>query len=136
MVLAFMCSSMMHVELISGCAGSSWLHVGFHGCGEWRLLFTVVRKFPIVVASLVGLWVWASVFAACWFSCRDLRALHCGLSGCGEQAEWLYGRWNLPQSGTEPSPPALEGGVLTTGLQGKPLEVLFVLSLMFHNISY
>ena len=122
MVLAFMCSSMMHVELISGCAGSSWLHVGFHGCGEWRLLFTVVRKFPIVVASLVGLWVWASVFAACGFSGRDLRALHCGLSGCGEQAEWLYGRWNLPQSGTEPMSPALAAGFLSPAPPGKSLS--------------
>ena len=42
----------------------------------------------------------------------------------------------IPPPGIEPMLPALEGGVLTTGLQGKPLEVLFVLSLMFHNISY
>ena len=32
----------------------------------------------------------------------------------------------IPPPGIEPTFPALEGGVLTTGLQGKSLEVLFV----------
>ena len=81
-----MCSSMMHFELIFGCAGSSWLRVGFHSCGERGLLFIVVSKFLIAVASLVGLWARASGFAACGLSGCDLRALRCGLSGCGEQA--------------------------------------------------
>lgn len=32
----------------------------------------------------------------------------------------------IPPPGIELMLPALEGGVLTTGLQGRPLEILFV----------
>ena len=36
-----------------GCAGSSWLCGLFFSCGEWNLLFLVVLRLLVVVASLV-----------------------------------------------------------------------------------
>ena len=39
---------------IFGCAGSLLLCVGFLYCGEWGLVFILLRGFIVVVASFVG----------------------------------------------------------------------------------
>ena len=69
-------------------------------CGEWGLLFTVVHRLPIVVASLV--------------------AEH-ELSGtsCGPQTWLLCGMWDLPGPGITQMFPALAGRLFTTEPPGK-----------------
>ena len=54
----------------------------FSNCGEWGLLFVVVRELLIAVASLVaehGLWV-------CRLSSCGSHGLECRLSSCGSWA--------------------------------------------------
>ena len=62
----------------------------FFSCGERGLLFIVVRRLLIAVASLVVehglLGMWASVVVVCGFSSYGLRTLECRLSSCGAQA--------------------------------------------------
>ena len=47
------------------------------------------------------------------------------LSSCGTWLNLPCGIWHLPRPGTEPVSPALEGGFLITGPQGKPYWWLF-----------
>jgi len=54
------------------------------------------------------------------------RALEHRLSGCGAQALWLCGIWDLPRSGIGPVSPALAGKFFTTELPGKPPRGLLV----------
>ena len=62
----------------------------FSSCGEWRLLFPVVHRLLIVMASLCGaqaLGMRASVVAAHRLSSCGLKALeHADLSSCGTWA--------------------------------------------------
>ena len=61
----------------------------FSSCRQQGLLFVVVRRLLIVVASLVaehGLGAWASVVVACGLSSCGSRALECRLSSCGARA--------------------------------------------------
>ena len=52
------------------------------------------------------------------------QALEHKLSSCGEWAQLLCSRWDLPRSGIEPVSPALPGGFLTTRPPGKSLYLL------------
>ena len=93
-------------------------------CGEWGLLFVVVRGLLIAVASRCGaraLGAWASVVVAHGLSSCGLWALEHRLSSCGTRAQLLRGMWDLPGPGLEPVSPALAGGFLTTEPPGKPL---------------
>ena len=86
----------------------------FSTCDEWGLLFLVVCRLLIAVASLVActaqaLGVWASVVVA--------RRL----SSCGTRAQLLRGMWDLPRPGREPMSLAFAGGFLTTVPPGKSL---------------
>ena len=61
----------------------------FSSCGEWGLLFVVLRGLLIAVASRCGaraLGVWASVFVARGLSSCGSRALERRLSNCGALA--------------------------------------------------
>ena len=62
----------------------------------------------------------ASVTVARGLSLRSTGSSAHGLSSCGARA-WLPRGILLPRPGSEPTSPALAGGVLTTGLPGKPL---------------
>ena len=47
---------------------------------------------------------------------------------------WFFG-WEacgvlVPQPGIKPAPPALEGGVPTTGLLGRPLKILILYQIL------
>ena len=68
---------------IFGCIGSLLLHVGFlSSCGEQGLLFLVVCRLLIVVASLVVEHrIWARGLSSC-----GSRALERRLSSCGTRA--------------------------------------------------
>ena len=41
------------IFFLFGCAGSLLLRVAFTGCSEWQLLFIVVHRLLLAVASLV-----------------------------------------------------------------------------------
>ena len=59
-------------------------------------------------------------------------------SGCGTWASLLHGVWNLPGLGVKPVPPALAGGVLTTGPPRKscfPLLFRLYLGVTYFLIS-
>ena len=58
----------------------------FSSCGEWGLLFVVVRGLLIVVASLGAKRRLYSVVVACGLSSCGSRALEGRLSSCGTQA--------------------------------------------------
>ena len=86
----------------------------FSGCGERGLLFVVVCRLVIVVASLVvehGLQIcglqqlWHTGFSSC-----ALRALERRFSSCGTQAQLLHSMWDPPRPGLEPNftPSALQ----------------------------
>ena len=98
----------------------------FCSCGERGLLFVVVCRLLIVVASLVTehrlqvhrlQQLWHVGFNSCgsW-------ALEHRLSSCGARAQLLHSMWDLPGPGLEPVSPALAGGFLTTAPPGKPLQ--------------
>ena len=91
----------------------------FSSCSERGLLFVVVRRLLIAVASLVAehgalLSMWASVAAAR------------GLSSCGARASLLCGMWDLPGPGFKPVSPALAGRFLTCAAPGKSIEPLIL----------
>ena len=86
----------------------------FSSSSERGLLFVVVRRLLIAVASLVVE--------------HGLSA--CRLSSCGAQVLLLRGMWDLPGPGIEPVSPALAGGFLTTVPPGKP-SCLFLKRKMF-----
>ena len=54
--------------------------------------------------------------------CGLLLLQSIGFSGCGIQAQQLFGMWDLPRPGIKPVSPALAGGFLTTGPPGKSDE--------------
>ena len=104
----------------------------FSCCGEWGLLFLVVRGLLIAVASRCGAWALgtrASVVVALGLSSCGWRALECRLSS-GTRASLLHGVWDLPGPGLEPVSPALAGGFLTTAPPEKPL-LSRILTLLF-----
>ena len=81
-------------------------------CGEQGLLLVAVHGLLILAASL---------------RCRAQALGRVDLSSCSTQAQrscaraWLLcGMWDLPGPGIELTSPALQGGLLTTGPQGKP----------------
>ena len=77
----------------------------FSSCSKWGLLFAVMLRLLILVASLVastGSRHAGSVVAAHGLSCL------------------VHSMWNLPRPGTESVSPTLAGGFLTTGPPGKP----------------
>ena len=53
------------------------------------------------------------------------------LSSCGAQAELLFGMWNLPRPGINPTSPALASGLLSTMPPGKSRLLLVVVVLVF-----
>ena len=101
----------------------------FSSCSEWRLLFIAVRRLLIAIASLVAehrlqvrglqqLWHTGSVVVA-----RRLQSagsvvvahrLSCSMA-CGI----------FPDQGSNPCPPALAGGFLTTAPPGKSQIIMF-----------
>ena len=78
------------------------LHAAFSSCGEWGLGFLAVP---------------ASHYRG--FSHCRAQPLERRLDSCGRWALLLHGTWDLPGSWTEPSSPALAGGVFTTEPPGK-----------------
>ena len=81
----------------------------FSSCGEWGLVFILVRGLLIAVASCCGaraLGAGASVVVAHGLSCF----MACGI---------------FPDRGTNPCPPALADGFLTTVPPGKPCSKIF-----------
>ena len=93
----------------------------FSSCSKRGLLFVAVRRFLIVVASLVA----EHRLQARGLSSCGLQALERRLSSCGARAQLLRGMWDLPRPGIEPVCPALAGGFLTTGPPGKP-KIVFL----------
>ena len=87
----------------------------FSSCGEQGLLFVVVHRLLIMVASLVA--EHGSRHAGC--SSCDLWALEHRLSSCDAWASLLRGMSVVPGPGLEPVSPALSGGFLTTAPPGK-----------------
>ena len=69
--------------------------------GAWGLLFVVVHRFLLAVAS-------------------RCRAQGKDLGGVDIWAKLLHGMWDLPKPGREPQSPSLQGGHATTGPPGKP----------------
>ena len=67
-------------------------------------------------------------------SCCRTWSLERGLSSCEAQAKLSCGIWDLPRSGIEHVFPALQGGLLTTGAQGKPLGFIFSVLQSPHTI--
>ena len=95
----------------------------FSSCGERGLLFVVVRRLLLAVASLVaehglqarGLQqLWCMGFSSC-----GLWALERRLGSCGTRAQLLCSMWDLPRPGLKPMSPALAGEFLTTVPPGK-----------------
>ena len=103
----------------------------FSSCGKRGLLFVVVHRLLIVVASLCcGAWA---------LGMRASVVVAHGLSSCGIRAQLLLAMWDLPGPGLEPVCLALAGGFLTTEPQGKPLSQNFISGLAFitpNNILY
>ena len=100
----------------------------FSSCGERGLLFVVVHRLLIAVASLV---VEHGLQARGLSSC-DLWALECRPSSRGARAQLLCGMWDLPKPGLQPVFPALAGGFLTTAPPGKSWGDLFVVNFHFY----
>ena len=102
----------------------------FSSCGERGLLFVVVRRLLIAVASLCwgaqALGARASVVVALGLSSCGSRALECRLNSCGAQAQLLRGMWDLPGPGLNTVSPALAGGFFTAEPPGKSRQWLFV----------
>ena len=88
--------------------------LAFSSCGEWGLLFVVVRRLLLVVASLVA----------------EHRLQTRRLSNCGSRAQLLCGMWDLPRPGLEPVSPALAGRCSTTAPPGKFINRFFFFFLM------
>ena len=74
------------------------------------------------------------------------RALEHRLNNCGAHAELPLGMWDLPRPGTEPTSPALAGGLFITEPPGKPWYVfnftdsffflIFFFLIIFYLIFY
>ena len=132
------------IYFIFGALGLCCCVWAFSSCGEWGLLFIVVRGLLIAVASLVaehglqahGLQqlqhtgsvvvaqgpqsVRASVVVARELSSCGSQGLERKLSSCGTQAQLLCDMWDLPRPGFKPMSPASAGRFLTTAPRGKP----------------
>ena len=94
----------------------------FSNCSKLGLLFVVVHRLLIVVASRCR--AWASRHTS-FSSCGSMRALEHRLSSCGTRAQLLHSMWDLPGPGLEPVSPALAGGFVTTAPPGKSLLLVF-----------
>ena len=75
-----------------GCTGSSVEHTGFSCWEAWALEHV---GSAVIACGLLSLW-----------QCRPSSPASCGIP--------------VPQTGIEPTSPALEGGFITAGLQGAP----------------
>ena len=78
------------------------------------------------------LWLWRARATLCWgarashcsgFSRCRAWALACGLSSRGAPAQLLRGMGHPPEPGIEPTAPASQGGLLTTGPPGKSFQM-------------
>ena len=86
----------------------------FSSCGEQGLLFVVMCRLLIAVASLV---VDHGLYMHGLSSCGS-RALQRRLSSCGTQALLLHSMWELLRPGLKPVSTALAGGFFTTAPAG------------------
>ena len=85
----------------------------FSSCGERWPLFIAMRGPLTIAASLVA----------------EHRLQTRRLSSCGSWAQLLRGMWDLPRPGLKPMSPALTGRFSTTAPPGKPLLLVFYLSI-------
>ena len=84
--------------------------LGLHSC-TW--VFSSCGKPGLFSSCSTGFSLW-------WlFMLQSTGFRHVGFSSCGTGAWLPLSMWNLPNSGVESVPPALEGGFLTTGPPGK-----------------
>ena len=103
----------------------------FFSCGEWGLLFVVVHRLLIEVASLAA----EHRLQACGLSSCGSQALEHRLSSCGTRAQLLHSMWDLPALGLEPVSSALAGGFLTPVPPGKPCQAFLKSWGIRHNFS-
>ena len=90
---------------------------------SWWLLFVVVLRLLIAVASLVAengaLSIQALIGAVRGLSSCALWTLEPGLRSCGAEAQLPSSMWYLPGAGFKPMYPELVGGFLTIGATRK-----------------
>ena len=107
-----------NVFIYFNCAGSLLLHGFFLSCCEQGLLSNCSawashwEGFSYCGAQ--GLGVPVSVFVAPGIRSCGSQVLEHRLSHCGPQAQLLWGKWGLPESGIELASPAPAGGFFTT----------------------
>ena len=101
-------------------------------------VFTAAQAFPwlpptgaAVQLGCVGPQCRGSSCCGAWaggrsgFSGRGSRAPEHRLSSCDMRALLPLSMWDLPESGTKPTSPALVGGFFTIEPPGKPISLLF-----------
>ena len=93
--------------------GSLW--EAFSSCSEWGLLFIVVRKLLIVVATLVSEHRLHAGFSSCIMWAQWLWLLGSRAQVCGAWSQWPLSTWDLPRLAIKPVSAALAGGFLTAG---------------------
>ena len=92
-----------NLRLLTGQIPSALAALGLCGCPR---AFSVTARGGCPLAAVGRLLV------AVILLLQGLGSRACGLSSSGTWAELLCGRWDLPESGIEPTSPALAGGFL------------------------
>ena len=124
---------------IYGCAGSLLLHRLFSGCGKKGLLFIVVCRLLIEMASLVVNYrlssAQTSVAVAHGLSSSGSQTLEHRFNSFVTWAQLLCSMWDPPRPGIKPVSPALAGILFTTEPLGKPFHLVLTKAKFLQHAS-